>query len=265
MSFRTHVSSAHRVLKTEGIWHFLKEFSIVVESALGSLPLVRWVCLWLSIRELQMHRENEQTLEDIVSTTTQYRGFGPYRSIEPLQITEELVKFTELIYESNPTTVVEIGTGKGGTLYVLSQYVDTASTIISIDLPGGDFGGIHSHGRVPLFQRFSRETDMHFVRNDSHDEETKETVAQLLSGDSIDVLFIDGDHTYEGVTQDFEMYRPLVAEDGLVAFHDIVENPYHKQCQVPQFWEEISSEYNTTEIVADRDQEWGGIGVIHDP
>jgi hypothetical protein len=30
----------------------------------------------------------------------------------------------------------------------------------------------------------------------------------------VDFLFIDGDHTYEGVKKDFEMYSPLVRREG---------------------------------------------------
>jgi len=40
-----------------------------------------------------------------------------------------------------------------------------------------------------------------------------------------DFLFIDGDHTYEGVEGDFEMYSPLVRRGGIIAFHDIVPGP----------------------------------------
>jgi predicted O-methyltransferase YrrM len=40
----------------------------------------------------------------------------------------------------------------------------------------------------------------------------------------VDLIFIDGDHSYEGVKQDFEIYAPLVRSDGLIAFHDILEH-----------------------------------------
>jgi predicted O-methyltransferase YrrM len=39
-------------------------------------------------------------------------------------------------------------------------------------------------------------------------------------GQAIDFLFIDGDHAYEGVRKDWELYSPLLAEGALVAFHD---------------------------------------------
>lgn len=36
----------------------------------------------------------------------------------------------------------------------------------------------------------------------------------------IDVIFIDGDHTYPAVKQDFEDWYPLVKTGGLILFHD---------------------------------------------
>jgi len=46
---------------------------------------------------------------------------------------------------------------------------------------------------------------------------------------AVDLLFIDGDHSYEGCRLDFEMYRDLVAPDGLIVFHDI--------CMFPDEWQ----------------------------
>jgi 2-keto-3-deoxy-L-rhamnonate aldolase RhmA len=39
-------------------------------------------------------------------------------------------------------------------------------------------------------------------------------VKEVLGGQPLDYLFIDGDHTYEGVRKDFEMYGPLVRAAG---------------------------------------------------
>lgn len=38
----------------------------------------------------------------------------------------------------------------------------------------------------------------------------------------IDVLFIDGDHTYAGVKHDLETYGPLVKDGGKIVMHDVV-------------------------------------------
>jgi len=54
-------------------------------------------------------------------------------------------------------------------------------------------------------------------------------------GGELNFLFIDGDHTYEGVRKNFEMYSPLVRRGGIVAFHDIVPRPPENVGGVPRF------------------------------
>jgi len=41
-------------------------------------------------------------------------------------------------------------------------------------------------------------------------------VKKILAGRQVDFLFIDGDHSYEGVKKDFEMYSSLVRKGGVV-------------------------------------------------
>ena len=42
----------------------------------------------------------------------------------------------------------------------------------------------------------------------------------------IDYLHIDGDHSYEGVKKDFELYSSIVSENGIITIHDI-DQTYH--------------------------------------
>ena len=82
----------------------------------------------------------------------------------------------------------------------------------------------------------------------------------------MDFLFIDGDHSYEGVKRDFADYAPLVRPGGLIAFHDIVPGGPGKHGDpggVPIFWRELAvSRVDATELVEDWD--WGscGVGVV---
>lgn len=46
----------------------------------------------------------------------------------------------------------------------------------------------------------------------------------ILQDIKIDVLFIDGDHSYEGVKLDFELYSNILSENGVVIIHDTDEN-----------------------------------------
>jgi hypothetical protein len=48
---------------------------------------------------------------------------------------------------------------------------------------------------------------------------------------SIDYLFIDGDHTYEAVKQDFDSWFPFVTKDGIIVLHDSACNRGG-----PHFW-----------------------------
>lgn len=51
----------------------------------------------------------------------------------------------------------------------------------------------------------------------------------------IDILFIDGDHTYEGVKADYEKYEPFVRSNGIIFLHDILQ----PESGVRIFFEEI--------------------------
>jgi predicted O-methyltransferase YrrM len=84
-----------------------------------------------------------------------------------------------------------------------------------------------------------------------------------LKNQHLDYLFIDGDHRYEGVKRDFEMYGPLVRKGGLIAFHDIVEGPFDAVGGVPQFWREVKPQYRHREIINDPLQGGFGIGILH--
>ena len=84
----------------------------------------------------------------------------------------------------------------------------------------------------------------------------------LLAGKKVDLLFIDGDHSYEGVKKDFEMYSPLVADGGVIAFHDIAVHTKFAHCEVDRFWNEIKPVFRHREIIDDPKQGWAGIGIL---
>ena len=60
------------------------------------------------------------------------------------------------------------------------------------------------------FFDFSLEKEMAFVKEDI----------------KIDYLHIDGDHSYEGVKKDFELYSTIMSENGIITIHDTDQN-YH--------------------------------------
>ena len=103
---------------------------------------------------------------------------------------------------------------------------------------------------------------MYLIRANSHEEATLNKVKNLLNGKKFDFIFIDGDHTYEGVKKDFEMYNPLTKEKALIAFHDIVIHPIELNVGVNKFWNELKQNHEYREIVEDWNQKRGGIGIL---
>jgi predicted O-methyltransferase YrrM len=101
------------------------------------------------------------------------------------------------------------------------------------------------------------------IHADAHDPLTRDRVKRLFGGRAVDLLFIDGDHSYEGVRRDFDLYSPLVRKGGMIALHDIVPGPTVLVGEVPRFWRELKRTHTAShEIVEDWQQGGFGIGVI---
>lgn len=180
----------------------------------------------------------------------------------------EISRLVSLIKRRVLRTVVEIGTKRGGTFFLWCKVAEPDAVVVSIDLPGGHFGGGYKEDKIPYFRSFGRRRQsLHFLRADSHAPDTRAALLEILNGRAIDFLMIDGDHTYDGVRQDFELYSPLVKRNGLIAFHDIVHHDGVPDCQVERFWNEVKTHYRYREFVTpggDRGWgEWGGIGVLY--
>jgi predicted O-methyltransferase YrrM len=211
--------------------------------------------------------EANNDIEKLVNTvlTFTYRenivGKPILLQIKPLQVKSEIMALCEIVKKADPKVIVEIGTACGGTLFLYSNIIK-AKRIVSIDLPGGKFGGGYAYWRVPLYKSFAGKNTIQLLRGDSHSQETVSKLQEALKGDKIDFLFIDGDHTYEGVKRDFEIYSPLVKKGGLVVFHDVAHHDPASGCFVDQFWNEIKQKYPHKDIIENKDQGWAGIGVL---
>jgi predicted O-methyltransferase YrrM len=178
---------------------------------------------------------------------------------------EELVPALERIAALRPRRVCEIGTSAGGNLYLLTRVSAADALVVSIDL------SIPPH-TTALRERLARPGQrLVSIAGDSHSEETAAELERLLAGEKLDALFIDGDHSYEGVRADFERYAPLVREGGIIALHDVnedfrtrrgIETPSISG-DVPRFWRELKERHQTEELIADPEQDGYGIGLVY--
>ncbi len=177
----------------------------------------------------------------------------------------ELSRLIALLRRRRLRTVVEIGTARGGTLWLWCQLSEPDAHILSIDLPGRD--GLSSARVAQLMRHARRGQSMEVLRMDSQDMKTVAEVRKLLDVRAVDFLFIDADHSYRGVRRDFELYAPLVRSGGLIALHDVLEHPHFPCYQVDRFWSEIRERFRHCEFLDHEDErgwgQWGGIGLIY--
>lgn len=226
---------------------------------------------FLATRVLRSRMRRISTVDDALDVAYTFSFAGIQFS--PWQERSEIEGLLRTVAAIEPSTVLEIGTSNGGSLFLFARVATANALLISIDLPHGEFGGGYPPWRSVLYRAFaSRKQRIRLLRADSHEARTLEAARAALERRPVDVLFIDGDHTYEGVRRDFEMYKSLVRDGGVIAFHDIVPpsaaGPTPKGDatleggEVHEFWAEIRSEHDVSEFVED----WGsgrfGIGAI---
>lgn len=202
---------------------------------------------------------NQQAVRSLVQTVNKH--FAGY--IAATQMPRELEAFLEIIGNTRPAVFIEIGTAKGGTLFAVSRVVRPDAHLISLDLPGGQFGGGYPQWKTQLYQGMVLPTQrIDLIRADSHNPASLERIKAILAGRKVDAMFIDGDHLYSGVKADFEMYGSLVRPGGVIGFHDIVPNPGDMGGDVPRYWKELAAQHRHEELIQDPSAGFG-IGVLY--
>lgn len=119
---------------------------------------------------------------------------------------------------------VEIGCYAGGSACLMLQR--TKTNVISIDL------GEPISEEVVL--KNTKNHNIHqnsfsYIKGNSQVLETKERLKSIMLGyksQEIDILFIDGDHSFNGVHNDFNLYEDLVSIGGYIVFDDY-NDPEH--------------------------------------
>jgi len=235
----------------------------------ASLRPLRPVLAPIAACRLKVLASHAKTVDELLDLVFSFDAFGI--TVQPGQVRWEFCKFLEQVRDLRPRRVLEIGTANGGSLLPISRLSAPDAHVLSVDLHHGEFGGGYPAWRIPLYKSFALPNQrLDLLRGDSHDSGTFERVRALLGGANLDLLFIDGDHTFDGVRRDFETYGPLVRPGGLVAFHDI--NPPNDDAptdgvgclvgEVPRYWREISPKWNSQEFVAPSARGCFGIGLI---
>jgi len=154
----------------------------------------------------------------------------------------------DLVRNFNPHRIVELGTHYGTSLWSFSQAVkdkNINTEINAIDTWKGEkhagFYGEEVFKTVnDIKNKYYSDLKINLIRK------TFDEARGFFEDNSVDVLHIDGLHTYEAVKYDFESWLPKLKKDGIVIFHDI--KVVEKDFGVYKFWQELKKRYTTIEF-----------------
>lgn len=190
-------------------------------------------------------------------------GRGHCKHLTAYQHPTEILHLYKRLIDAGPRSVVEIGTARGGTLYLWTQAAADDAILVSVDLPDGPFGGGYRACREPFYRTFGRARQrLVLIRDDAHDPAVRDQVAAAVGG-GVDFLFIDADHSLSGICRNLSLYGPLVNSGGLIVLHDILPNPRRPEIEVWKLWKHARELDCAEEIVDSRDGDRPlGIGLL---
>lgn len=147
-----------------------------------------------------------------------------------------------IIDAARPRTVVELGTHYGTSYCAFLQAVQhlgLPTRCHAVDTWKGDpqteFYGEDVYAELRTFH------DSRYASFSTLIRSTFDEAARHFADNSIDLLHIDGYHTYETVRHDFETWLPKMSRHGVVLFHDI--NVRKQDFGVWRLWEEVSAQH----------------------
>lgn len=181
---------------------------------------------------------------------------------------DELKAFVDLMAIERVRSYLEIGLRVGATFRYVGSELPKLRTMVGIDLPAAVWG-VNSadvlqavakiHASANALRRPGRQIEI--ILDDST---AIATVDLARSYGPFDMIFIDGDHSPQGVRADWAHYSPMAR---MVAFHDIdaangrLAPERLATYGVPDLWREVKARFRHIEIIGSR--RGMGIGVAY--
>lgn len=161
-----------------------------------------------------------------------------------------------LVQMVQPRVLVELGVFTGDSLLAFCQAVEQlklGTTCYGVDTWEGDpHGGVFGH---EVLSALRRKHDPAYSGFSTLLQSTFDAAVKHFADGSIDLLHIDGYHTYEAVRHDFETWQSKLSPRAVVLFHDI--NVRQRDFGVWRFWDEIAPKYPSMAF-----QHGHGLGVL---
>jgi len=186
--------------------------------------------------------QTEYLDSDVVHKTNTRQIYNPNWSMS--QKKYEILAVQELMKNDKIEKILEIGTFAGGTALLWAHMVAPYNgKVYCVDINFTDNDNIFNGGKN-LYKDTPYEKFVIELEGDSQDTEFIKKVKDTVG--KVDMLFIDGDHLYTSVKNDFYNFRPLVKKGGYILLHDIINTEVtHPELRVfvERFWNELKIEY----------------------
>jgi len=162
-----------------------------------------------------------------------------------------------IIREIKPKIFVELGSHYGHSYYAFCQSAieaDISTKCYAVDTWQGDeHAGQYSD---EIFNKVNAYNQERYAGLSRLLRMTFDAAVNYFADESIELLHIDGLHTYEAVRHDFETWLPKLAPGAVILFHDT--NVRERDFGVWKFWEELQARFpNSLEFVHSH-----GLGVL---
>jgi len=147
-----------------------------------------------------------------------------------------------IVQSKKPKVLVELGTHGGSSYFAFCQAIQENrfdTRCYAVDTWDGDeHAGLYEKN---IFQKVCSYNDAHYRNFSTLLKMTFDEALCDFADLSVDLLHIDGLHTYEAVKHDFESWRPKLSPGAVVLFHDTCVKD--AGFGVWRFWEELKEQY----------------------
>lgn len=162
-----------------------------------------------------------------------------------------------LIQEFAPKIFVELGTHSGNSYFTFCQSIAESggsTKCYAVDTWQGDEHA--GQYKDDVFNKVNTHNQQNYAEFSQLLRMTFDNATTLFEDESVELLHIDGLHTYEAVRYDFETWLPKLAPGAVVMFHDT--NVRERNFGVWKLWQELKAHYpNNLEFVHSH-----GLGVL---